>query len=104
MATLLERHTTSQNSDFQRRVKIASLMLAGQQLTSAMPTPPAGGPDPDYEAALERRRFAGRVAADPDGFTPRIAMALVAMSDVTENTSDSDLIAAMTGLFQVYVG
>lgn len=106
--TLLDRFNTSQDGDFQRRVKIAALMLAGQVITSPVPPAPAeDAPDDEraaYAATMTQREFASRVAGDPDGYAPRIALVLAAMSNVTTDTEDDALVKAMQGLFQVYRG
>lgn len=106
--TLLDKFNTSQDGDFQRRVKIAALMLAGQVITSPAPPAPADTASDAERAAhaatMTQREFASRVAGDPDGYTPRIALVLAAMANVNTATEDDDLIKAMQGLFQVYRG
>lgn len=106
--TLIERHNTSQNPDFQRRVKIAALMIAGRVLTSPVPEPPPqDAPESTiaaYNMKAAQRQFAQRVAGDPDAFTPRISLSLAAMAPVTVDTPDDALLAAMSSLFEVYTG
>lgn len=106
--TFLERHNTSQDPDFQRRVKIAALMIAGDVITGPALAPPSPTAAPDvvstYEMHMAQRQFASRVAADPDGFTPRLSLAVAAMSPVNKDSSDTELLQAMEALFEVYRG